>query len=191
MSLCRIIWIIIMHDNVLTPQYELFWRDGIRSLSLGAWKQMPALCLLTFSPWSTGLNLHYSVHSARNIICELFSKQTKSGSSVNSLKLSGAEMSLSTSNIRWQWCRNIGQLRSNCISEAFPNESMAPRITWNTLERHSQLSICVLCSQMSAHFSVFFSAVAAGSRSSECAESSLVQYIYHQVIQQNEKLKSV
>ena len=117
-------------------------------------------------------------------------KQMKSGSSFNSLKSSGAEMSLSTSNIGWQWCRNIGRLQSNCISQAFPNESMKPRITWNT-KRHGQLSISFyLCiySQYLFIFYVFSGVVAAGSwsRSSECAEGSLVHYIYQQVIQQSE-----
>lgn len=170
----------------------LAWWDQIaklRSMKTDA----RSLCLLTFWPWSTGLNLHYSVLFAWNIICEFHSKQTKSGSSVNSLKSSGAEMSLSTSNIWWQWCRNIGQLRSNCISKAFPCESMTPRITWNSLERQDTVNWAFLywctCSHMSAYFSVFFSVVAAGSRSSECAEfTGSVHLPFNKM---NEKLKSV
>lgn len=116
-------------------------------------------------------------HSAWNIICELYSKQMKSGSLDNSLKSSGTEMSLTTSNIWWHWCRNIWQLQSNCILKAFPNESVTPR-TWNTLKRHSAQSIeyffiCLYVVNACFIVYVFFSVVAAGSRSSECAERHL------------------
>ena len=108
----------------------------------------------------------------------------KSGSSDNSLKSSGTEMSLSTSNILWHWRRNVGRLQSNCISKAFPNESTTPRITWIHREdgaRHTvNWAFLYLCRESLS--SVF----AAGSRRTECAESSLVQHIHCRAIQQNE-----
>lgn len=62
---------------------------------------MPSLSLLTFCPWSTGLNHSPACTWPLNIIYELYSKQMKSGSSVNSLKSSKTKMSLSKSNIQW------------------------------------------------------------------------------------------
>lgn len=97
---------------------------------------------------------------------------------------------------KWVWVKviysDIGAESFDSYShilKAFPNESMTPRTTWihwkgtvqDTVNR-AFLYLCI-CSQC---LFIFFSVVAAGSGSSECAESSLVQCIYHQVIQRNE-----
>lgn len=42
-----------------------------------------------------------------NRVCELYTKQTEWGSPLNSLRTSESEMSLSTSNMWWHWCRKM------------------------------------------------------------------------------------
>lgn len=131
MSLCWIIWIIIMHDNVLTSQYELFWRYGIRSLSSGAWKQMLALFLLTLCAWSTRSTLHHGVTLClKHHLWIIF--QTRWNQGVQTILWSHQEQ-------KWVWVQVIycdigAETLDGCsqiaFQKRFPNESMTPRITW-------------------------------------------------------------
>lgn len=151
MSLCWIIWIIIMHHNILRPQEKLFWHQEIQSLSLGTWKQLLALFQLTVCSRSVELNLStmLCLGSCLGITCDLYPSQAEWRTPHDSLKASWTEMSLITSNMWWQLCRNGGQPRSNWISK----ESKTPRI-WDrkdttTAQAAKNLFECSQC-----HFTV-------------------------------------
>lgn len=161
MSLSWIIWIIIRHDNVLTLQYELFWWHQLSR----AWEPENR-CSLSFCWLSVHDQQHLSPAAYTPLETSLvnyFPKQTKSGSSVNSLKSSEAEMSSATSNIWWHWCRNIGQLQLNCILKAFSKETVMPK---RQQRRHIDIQLVIFTTIVYIYRDVYFEClnIAAGSQ---------------------------
>lgn len=86
-----------------------------------------------------------------NGVCELHPKQTEWGSRLNSLRASGSEMSPSTSNMRWRWCRNSGQPPSNCIFKEQDTKDYST-VSWESLfsaVQVSDLSTALYCGNSS------------------------------------------